>query len=187
MKLGRNCEISTIEETVPELVETGPEVFFADGIYLGVPTIHRGTVSCGMTTFGKHTFLGNHVVVPAGPKVLDDILVGVCTVVRDDQLCRRTSWFGHPAYTPSGPAGLALLSRSPLQSAFVFERGGRWVMHWGPRRAFARSAKRDGDIAAITAWYTAYQEQLVRRDPHQWVWWHKRWRTQKTDENQSHA
>ena len=98
MKLGRNCEISTIEETIPELVEIGPEAFFADGIYLGVPTIHRGTVSCGMTTFGRHTFLGNHVVVPAGSRVPDDILVGVCTVARDDQLCRGTSWFGHPAF-----------------------------------------------------------------------------------------
>jgi non-ribosomal peptide synthetase-like protein len=98
MKLGRNCEISTIEETVPELVEIGPEAFFADGIYLGVPTIHRGTVSCGMTTFGTHTFLGNHVVVPAGTKVPDDVLIGVCTVARDDQLCSGTSWFGHPAF-----------------------------------------------------------------------------------------
>jgi non-ribosomal peptide synthetase-like protein len=98
MKLGHNCEISTIEETVPELVEIGSEAFFADGIYLGVPTIHRGTVSCGMTTFGQHTFLGNHVVVPAGSKLPDDILVGVCTVARDDQICRGTSWFGHPAF-----------------------------------------------------------------------------------------
>lgn len=98
MKLGRDCEISTIEETVPELVEIGPEAFFADGIYLGVPTIHRGTVSCGMTTFGTHTFLGNHVVVPAGSKVPDDILIGMCTVARDDQLCSGTSWFGHPAF-----------------------------------------------------------------------------------------
>jgi non-ribosomal peptide synthetase-like protein len=98
MRLGRNCEISTIEETIPELVEIGPETFFADGIYLGVPAIHRGTVRCEHTTFGQHTFLGNHVVVPAGSHLPDDILVGVCTVARDEQIRRGTAWFGHPAF-----------------------------------------------------------------------------------------
>ncbi|MBK7598957.1 MAG: hypothetical protein IPJ07_10715 [Acidobacteria bacterium] len=31
MKFGRDCEISTIIDVVPELIEIGPETFFADG------------------------------------------------------------------------------------------------------------------------------------------------------------
>ena len=30
---------------MPELVEIGPDTFFADGIYLGGPRIQRGTVT----------------------------------------------------------------------------------------------------------------------------------------------
>ena len=32
MRVGPDCEISTIIDVVPELVEIGPECFFADGI-----------------------------------------------------------------------------------------------------------------------------------------------------------
>ncbi len=37
MQSGRDCEISTIIDVVPELIEIGPATFFADGIYLGGP------------------------------------------------------------------------------------------------------------------------------------------------------
>ena len=86
-------------------------------------------------------------------------------------------WFGIPAHTPTGPAGLALLTGAAAQPAFLYRRAGRWVLHAGPRRRFPRSGDRDADAAAITAWATAYEEALVRRHPEQWVWWHRRWHT----------
>jgi KDO2-lipid IV(A) lauroyltransferase len=90
-------------------------------------------------------------------------------------------WFGVPAYTPSGPAALALLTSSPVQPIFLYRRAGRWVLHVGPRRRFARTRDREADVVAITAWAMAYEEALVRRFPHQWVWWHPRWRTTPQD------
>ncbi|GLY38100.1 amino acid adenylation protein [Amycolatopsis sp. NBRC 101858] len=96
MKVGRGCEISTIIDVVPELVEIGPDTFFADGIYLGGPRIQQGTVALAPVRLGHDTFLGNHAVVPGGQRLPPDILIGVCTVADDRIMTSGTSWFGHP-------------------------------------------------------------------------------------------
>jgi KDO2-lipid IV(A) lauroyltransferase len=93
-------------------------------------------------------------------------------------------WFGHDAYTPTGPAVLAQLGGGWIAPGhcLLVARGGyrwNWVMHIGPRVRFARGADREAGARAIMAWTMAYQERLVRRAPEQWVWWHRRWRTQR--------
>ena len=98
MTIGRGCEISTIIDVVPELIEIGRETFFADGIYLGGPRVHRGTVTLADTRLGVNTFLGNHVVIPAGQRLPDDILLGVCTVANDRDVRSGSSWFGLPPF-----------------------------------------------------------------------------------------
>jgi len=98
MKVGRRCEISTIMEVTPELVEIADDCFFADGIYLGRPLIHRGHLHCQRTMFGRHTFLGNHAVIPAGANLPGEILLGVCTVAEAPRMRAGTAWFGHPAF-----------------------------------------------------------------------------------------
>lgn len=98
MKIGRDCEISTIIDVVPELIEIGPESFLADGIYLGGPRVHRGTVTLARTTLGPKTFIGNHAVIRAGQRLPEDILVGVSTAVDEESVRAGTSWFGHPAF-----------------------------------------------------------------------------------------
>jgi non-ribosomal peptide synthetase-like protein len=98
MDVGRGCEISTITDVVPELVEIGPETFCADGIYLGGPRIQHGIVTLAPTRLGTNTFLGNHVVIFAGQALPSDILLGICTPA-DERLVRPgTSWFGHPPF-----------------------------------------------------------------------------------------
>ena len=96
MRVGRGCEISTIADVVPETITIGEESFFADGIYLGGPIVHRGTVTVGDTSLGRGTFLGNHVVIPAGASLPDGLFVGVCTVADATQARVDTSWFGKP-------------------------------------------------------------------------------------------
>jgi non-ribosomal peptide synthetase-like protein len=96
MNIGPRCEISTIMDVVPETLRIGAESFFADGIYLGGPRIHRGTVTIRDTSLGRGTFLGNHVVIPAGERLPDDFFLGVCTVADARQSRPGTSWFGHP-------------------------------------------------------------------------------------------
>jgi non-ribosomal peptide synthetase-like protein len=98
MRIGRGCEISTIIDTVPELVEIGAESFFADGIYLCGPLMHRGAATLAETRFGANTFLGNHAVIPIGQTLPADILIGVSTASDDTLVRPGTSWFGHPPF-----------------------------------------------------------------------------------------
>jgi non-ribosomal peptide synthetase-like protein len=98
MNIGRDCEISTIIDVVPELVTIGEETFFADGIYLGGARIRQGTVTLAETSLGRHTFLGNHAVIPAGSRLPDDILIGVCTVADDTKITSGHARFGHPSF-----------------------------------------------------------------------------------------
>lgn len=93
-------------------------------------------------------------------------------------------WFGHDAYTPTGPAVLAQLAGGWVQPGhcFLVHRGGyrwTWVLHCGARVRFARDRDREAGARAVMAWTMAYEEALVRRHPEQWVWWHRRWRTQR--------
>lgn len=96
MKIGRGCEISTITDVVPENLQIGSESFFADGIYLGGPRVHRGTVTICDTSLGRGTFLGNHVIVPAGAVLPDGLFIGVCTVADAARARADSAWFGHP-------------------------------------------------------------------------------------------
>ena len=98
MRIGPGCELSTIIDVVPELVTIGPETFFADGIYLGGPRVHRGTVTLDHAVLGRNTFLGNHAVILAGQTLPADILLGVCTVADAAAVRPGSSWFGHPPF-----------------------------------------------------------------------------------------
>jgi non-ribosomal peptide synthetase-like protein len=98
MKVGSKCEIGAISDVVPELIQINQNVFFADGIYLGGPRIQQGTVTLANVVMGRNTFLGNHVVVPAGQRLPEDILIGVGTVADDRIIKPGTSWFGHPPF-----------------------------------------------------------------------------------------
>ncbi|MFM8272991.1 MAG: amino acid adenylation domain-containing protein [Gemmata sp.] len=98
MKIARDTELSTIFDTVPELVELGSGTFFADGIYLGAPLVHRGTVTLARTKLGNGVFLGNYAVIPIGQTIPDNVLLGVCTVADDSAIRPGTSWFGEPPF-----------------------------------------------------------------------------------------
>jgi non-ribosomal peptide synthetase-like protein len=97
MKVGCACEISTILDTVPELVEIGAGTFLADGIYIGGPRLDRGTVTLAHTRLGSGVYLGNHVVIPAGRTLPGGVLLGVCTVA-GESMESGGSWFGHPPF-----------------------------------------------------------------------------------------
>lgn len=98
MRIGARSEVSTIIDVVPELVSIGGDTFFADGIYLGGPVVTRGTATLAPVSLGRNTFLGNHVVIPPGEHLPDDILIGVATVADARQITAGHSRFGHPSF-----------------------------------------------------------------------------------------
>jgi non-ribosomal peptide synthetase-like protein len=98
MRIGAGCEISTILDALPEHVAIGAGSFLADGIYLGAPRYDRGALTLAPTVLGRGTFLGNHAVVPAGQRLPDDLLLGVCTVADEQRMTAASAWFGDPPF-----------------------------------------------------------------------------------------
>jgi non-ribosomal peptide synthetase-like protein len=98
MRVGRDVEISSILDVLPEHLAIGVGSFLADGIYLGVPHQHQGRVTVQPSELGERTFLGNHVVVDAGQRLPPDLVLGVATVADAASMPRGTGWFGQPAF-----------------------------------------------------------------------------------------
>jgi non-ribosomal peptide synthetase-like protein len=98
MKIGPWSEISRIYDVIPELTEVGTFSFFAGGIFLGPPHVHRGTVTLARVKLGDRVFLGNYAVVPAGQVIPDGVLIGVCTIADDTIMKPGTAWFGQPPF-----------------------------------------------------------------------------------------
>jgi len=98
MRVGPNCEISTLVGLFPRSVSMERDVFCADGIYLGCPAIRGGWLEIGDVSIGRDSFFGNHAVVPPGTTLPSDILLGVCTVADADRIRQGSSWFGLPSF-----------------------------------------------------------------------------------------
>ena len=98
MRVGRNCEISTLIDLVPSLVEIGDESFLADGIYLGGPRVQAGRVTLARTSLGRNTFVGNHAMIPSGAQLPADVLIGVSTPADPGIVRKPGVWFGHPPF-----------------------------------------------------------------------------------------
>ena len=86
-------------------------------------------------------------------------------------------FFGRPAYTPTAVAKFALATGAAIVPMGIFlERDGRHVVRVSPEVVVEKTGSRDDDVRAITAAASMAVEELIRLDPAQWVWFHRRWR-----------
>lgn len=89
-------------------------------------------------------------------------------------------FFGRDAMTTPVPAMLALKLNAPVVFASNKRLGGarfRVTMH--PPLEFSPSGDVQADIKAMTAAINLRIEQMVREEPSQWLWIHRRWPTEK--------
>lgn len=86
-------------------------------------------------------------------------------------------FFGRMARTPVAAAALAVRRDLPVAAVFAQRRpdgGHRLIVR--PLFPQERSADQRHDIAALTRQFNEVLEQQIRRNPAEWVWWHRRWR-----------
>jgi KDO2-lipid IV(A) lauroyltransferase len=103
-----------------------------------------------------------------------------------DQNMRRghgvyVPFFGKPASTTLGLAVLARRTGAPVFPVFMERVGvlGRHVLRIAPPLVWDdASGDKRGALIANTALYTKVIEDAVRRNPEEWFWVHRRWRTQ---------
>jgi KDO2-lipid IV(A) lauroyltransferase len=86
-------------------------------------------------------------------------------------------FFGRPAPTPTGAARLAVSLDVPVVVATIARTadGRRHLVRHGPVWRADPARPRDEQIAACLQWTNAQIEERVRRNPAEWVWYHRRW------------
>jgi len=91
-------------------------------------------------------------------------------------------FFGRPASTVKSVAVMALKMQAPVLMAFAIREPGEFrfrVFIDGPVPV-EHTGDKERDIERITADYTKRVERIVRQYPDQWLWLHRRWKTQPT-------
>ncbi len=99
-----------------------------------------------------------------------------------DQYARQgvdAPFFGHPAKTHTTAAMLHLVARTPLTFA-VCRRTAPMTFELvlSPLIEQPRSGDRRADVQAILGTLNGHLEAAIRRDPDQYLWGHRRWRSQ---------
>jgi KDO2-lipid IV(A) lauroyltransferase len=88
-------------------------------------------------------------------------------------------FFGRPAATTTVAAALALKTGCALVPVWTeLRRDGRYVLHYEPAVEVRPDAERDAEIARLTQALARRTEQWIRGAPEQWLWMHRRWKTQ---------
>lgn len=87
-------------------------------------------------------------------------------------------FFGHPAATPRAAADLALRTGAPVVVGFC-QRKRDGYYRLSMKEIFpVRTGDQESDAIALTSVLTQEIENAIRRSPSQWVWMHRRWKTQ---------
>lgn len=88
-------------------------------------------------------------------------------------------FFGRPAATTTVAAALAIKTGAPVLPAFVeLLPSGRYRMLYRPPIRPRVSGDRQADVVWLTQQLTSAIEAQVRERPEQWLWLHRRWKTQ---------
>lgn len=90
-------------------------------------------------------------------------------------------FFGRPAKTPRGAAVFALRGDVPVVLIqAIREEGGRYRFH-AEELAVTHTDDRERDVDDIVMRFSAALERLVRANPGQYFWQHRRWKHQPAD------
>jgi KDO2-lipid IV(A) lauroyltransferase len=89
----------------------------------------------------------------------------------------ETVFFGHPARTHASPALLHLHTKVPILVAVPRRLPGAFQYEFtcAPPIRLTPSGDKDADVRRLAQAYTTTLENLIRLDPVQWLWAHRRW------------
>jgi KDO2-lipid IV(A) lauroyltransferase len=88
-------------------------------------------------------------------------------------------FFGRKASATAVAAALALKTGAPIVPGFAeLLPNGRYCFAYHPRIRHPSSGDRAADVQALTQRLAGVIEGVVRERPEQWLWLHRRWKTQ---------
>ncbi|HEY9488398.1 MAG TPA: lysophospholipid acyltransferase family protein, partial [Chryseosolibacter sp.] len=93
-------------------------------------------------------------------------------------------FFGMQAATPVGATILALKTGAAVVPTYIYlDEDQIQRMHLLPEIPMQITGDEDYDVRVNTQVLTSFIEQTIREHPDQWVWMHRRWRTQPAKKN----
>jgi len=127
---------------------------------------------------------GHHIVLKnrAMRRLLKTLAGGGIVAILLDQNVARVEgvfvdFFGHPACTNKGPAMLAAVSGAAVIPTFISRKNGKHIIRIGPEIKLCHEGDKKTDALENTRRFTAAIEEAIRRNPGQWFWVHRRWKT----------
>ncbi|MFQ5481079.1 MAG: lysophospholipid acyltransferase family protein [Thermodesulfobacteriota bacterium] len=106
---------------------------------------------------------------------------GLAGILLDQNVARVegvfVDFFGVQACTNKGPAMLAAVSHAAVIPTFITYEQQRHIIRFQPEVELSRSGDKQKDALENTARFTAVIEEAIRRNPGQWFWVHRRWKT----------
>ena len=93
-------------------------------------------------------------------------------------------FFGIPACTTTGIARMALHTGAPVVPGYISWDAaiGKYRLRFDAALELARTGNTESDVLVNTARFAKVIEEIVRKNPEQWVWVHKRWKTRPAGE-----
>lgn len=86
-------------------------------------------------------------------------------------------FLGHPAFTPSGPAAIALKDWFDVYVGFLEEQSdGRFAFKLSEKLELLHSEDPHRDVQIATDLFNDLIGKQIKSNPSQWVWIHRRWR-----------
>ncbi|MDE0324057.1 MAG: lysophospholipid acyltransferase family protein [Candidatus Poribacteria bacterium] len=88
-------------------------------------------------------------------------------------------FFGRHAYTPYSPVAIALKTGAAILPTFIIRQpDGSHRAIIEPPLALKRTDTKEKDLVINTQRFTKIIESYIRQYPAQWIWMHRRWKTQ---------
>jgi KDO2-lipid IV(A) lauroyltransferase len=140
----------------------------------------------------RREWVGNRAIrkFDSAKEVMREVRRGTMVGILFDQNVDRhkgvpVDLFSKKAYTSYGIARMALALRANIHSAFLFRDPRRKFHHtlrFGPAIPMDPSAPREEEVVRLTRRCNEELEKVIREDPTQWLWFHRRWKTRPPGE-----
>ena len=142
---------------------------------------HNEKVNDLFVSFRKTEGLGLIPVGVASRHVLKSLKANRLIGVASDQHAASggvvVNFMGRPASTPKGPAAFAVKVGSPIIFGYlVREKYNQYRIEFFPPIYPPNSGDTENDINQMTQKYASILESLIRRNPEEWMWTHRRWK-----------
>jgi KDO2-lipid IV(A) lauroyltransferase len=140
----------------------------------------------------RREWAGSRVIrkFDSAKEVMREVRRGTMVGILVDQNVDRhkgvlVDFFTKKAYTTDGIARMALALRTNIHPGFIFrhpEKKFRHTLRFGPAIPMDPNAPREEEVVRLTRRCNEELEKVIREDPTQWLWFHRRWKTRPPGE-----